>query len=361
MRKFRIVIVLCLCVGWAVRGWARGCRADVARQDKITKERVEIWTQVLSSTSFLGSLTKTSETTVIATVGRYGALNAVNLEIRKKEGSLQNALVESAYRGAAGKSILLGFKDAPPVELLITDVGNDARVTQGIYAPKAVTTVVLSAALSDEALARLRNVFTSRYVDAVRVTLSGDVRIELSVDEDAGEELMNKFICFYKALDAGGVVLAPSMESTASDSGEGRAKIAGRYVRRGDDRDYAELRPDGTFSLLQQGMQIEGTYQIEGDAVTLRSPRIRGGQKGRVVGDTIVDPQGTVWEKKAESKAATLITVEQVIAMVNAKLPEDVIIRTVKASTLSFTLSPDVLTELKNAGVSDAVIRALIP
>jgi hypothetical protein len=193
MRNLRLFIFLCLCPTVAVHGWARGCRPDVVRQDRITKQRVEVWTQVLSSTSFLGSLWGTSETTVIATVGRYGSLNAVNVEIHKREGSFQNALVESAYRGAAGKSIFLGFKDAPPVELVITNVGNDARVSQGVFAAKAVTTVVLSAALSNDALARLRESFTTRYVDAVRIMLSGDVRIELPIDEDTGEELLGKF------------------------------------------------------------------------------------------------------------------------------------------------------------------------
>lgn len=362
MYKIRVFVLLSVCLISPVRIWARGCRPDVVRQDKITKQRVEIWTQVLSSTSFMGSLWKNSEMTVKATMGRYGSVNALNLEIQKSDGSLQRALLESAYRGAAGKSIFLGFKDGPPIELLITDVGNDARVAQGLFAPKAVTTVVLSAVLDNQRLANLRETFTSRHVDAIRVTLSDGVQIDLPIDEDTAEELMGKFECFYKSLDESGVTLTPEVETAvnAKDTPEG-ASVVGRYIRRGDDRDFADLRADGTFSLSQQGMQLEGTYQVTGDAITLASPRIRGGQKGRVVGTTIVDPQGNVWEKKVEAKAPTTITVEQIVAMVTAKLPDDVIVKTIKASTLDFTLTPDVLVQLKSGGVSDAVIRAMTP
>jgi hypothetical protein len=360
MHQLRIAVFICAAVGITAQGWARGCRPDVVRQDKITKQRAEIWTQVVSSTSFMSSLWKDSETTVKATIGRYGSVHALNLEIHKREGSLERALLESSYRGTAGKAILFGFKDAPPVELLITDVGNDARVAQGVFAAKAVTTVVLSAVLANDALGRLRDVFTSRSVDAIRVTLSGDVHLEMAVDEDTAEELMEKFQCFYKALDASGVVLTADASATVPTSGS-LASVAGRYVRQGNDRDFAELRPDGSFSLMQQGMQLEGTYQVQGDAIVLNSPRIRGGQKGRIVGETIVDPQGTVWEKKVESKETKPITVEQVIAMVTAKLPEDVIVKTVKTSTLGFTLTPEILIQLKDAGVSDLVIRAMTP
>jgi hypothetical protein len=108
-------------------------------------------------------------------------------------------------------------------------------------------------------------------------------------------------------------------------------------------------------------MRLDGTYQVTGDAITLTSPRIRGGQTGRLVGDTIVDPQGNVWEKKVEPKVSHSITVDQIIAMVTARLPDDVIVKTIKTSALSFTLTPDVLVQLKTGGVSDAVIRAMTP
>jgi len=45
--------------------------------------------------------------------------------------------------------------------------------------------------------------------------------------------------------------------------------------------------------------------------------------------------------------------------MVAAKVPDDVIITTIRASGTKFSLTPDDLIKLKSAGVSDDIIRAM--
>lgn len=64
--------------------------------------------------------------------------------------------------------------------------------------------------------------------------------------------------------------------------------------------------------------------------------------------------------KHAEpQKTATQLTIDQVIQMVAAKLPDDIIITTIQKSSSKFELTPEALIKLKTAGVSDAVIRAM--
>ena len=105
---------------------------------------------------------RTSEISVFATVGRYGTLNAVKIEIQKREESATNAAFESAYRGAVGKQFYFGFKNGDPVAFVVTEVGNEAKVQQGLFSAKGVTTVVLSAVVQDNELATLRDALTSR-------------------------------------------------------------------------------------------------------------------------------------------------------------------------------------------------------
>jgi hypothetical protein len=45
--------------------------------------------------------------------------------------------------------------------------------------------------------------------------------------------------------------------------------------------------------------------------------------------------------------------------MATAKLPDDVIIATIRNSRSKFDLTPEALIKLKTAGVSDAVIRVM--
>lgn len=344
--------------------WAQNCKPDVSREDKISKQNVEVWTQSLFSTSFGSSLMSTSEMSVFATVGRYGSINAVNIEIHKSEESATNAAFESAYRGAVGKTFYFGFKNGDPLAFVVTDIGNESKVQQGLFSAKGVTTVVLSAVVQDDELATLRDALTSRQIDAFRIVLSGDVRIEKSVNEKNGKKLMEKFSCFYQSLDKKGIVLSAASPKSqpAQPVPPTDGSVPGKYVRKDKSTDYIEFNPDGTFSLHQDGKDYRGNYYVQADTVTIQVPN-SWESKARINGNTMVDSHGTVWERQAEpQKAATAaqLTNEQIIQMVEAKLPDDVIIATIRKSSSKFDLTPDALIKLKAAGVSDAVLRAMM-
>lgn len=357
------------------QAWAQNCKPDVSREDKISKERINIWAQVLFSTSFGSSLMSTSEVGITATIGRYGFINAVNLEIQKREESATNAAFESAYRAAVGKPFYFGFKNGDPVAFVVTEVGNEAKVQQGLFAAKGVTTVILSAVLQDNELAALRDALTTRQIDAIRMILAGDVRIEKSVNDKNGKKMMEKFSCFYQSLDKQGIVLSPAgsqnpagQSASVSDNGmpprDYAASAPGKYVSKSKGSDFLDLNPDGMFSLSHNGMSVGGSYKVQGDTLNLtfqqnnRSMTVR----LRFSDDTIIDPDGLVWEKQPDPQksAATQLTIDQIIQMAEAKLPDDVIIATIRKSGSKFDLTPDALIKLKNAGVSDAVLRAMM-
>lgn len=134
-------------------------------------------------------------------------------------------------------------------------------------------------------------------------------------------------------------------------------------MRKGKSSDFIELGSDGMFVLLQAGKSLGGNYKIQGETLTLMSPRLRGQtSKASLIGDTITDDEGTLWEKHAETQnTASQLTIDQIIQMVTAKLPDDIIITSIRNSSSKFNLAPEALIKLKTAGVSDAVIRAMTP
>ena len=79
----------------------------------------------------------------------------------------------------------------------------------------------------------------------------------------------------------------------------------------------------------------------------------------KISGNTVTfSSDGNVYEKQSEpQKTATQLTIDQILQMVAAKLPDDVIITTIRKSGSKFDLTPDALVKLKTAGVSDAVLR----
>lgn len=366
-----VYIFMLVCCFSTSQAWAQDCKPNVSREDKITKERIDIWTQSLFSTNFGSSLMSTSEISVFATVGRYGTFNAVNIEIQKREESATNAAFESAYRGAVGKQFYFGFKNGDPVAFVVTEVGNEAKVQQGLLSAKGVTTVVLSAVVQDNELATLREALTSRQIDSFRIVLSGDVRIEKSVNDNNGKKLMEKFSCFYQLLDKRGINLSavagsrtsPVDTSVIDTSVDYSKSAAGKYVNQKNRTEYIELKPDGTFYVQRKTSGYAGKYEITGNIITTVLPDGRAG-RDKIQADAIIESDGTIWAREGGSPATSsapseVLTNEEVIRLTLAKLPDSVILTKIRNSTCKFDVSTDGLIKLKQAGVSDAVIQAM--
>ncbi|MFN0278936.1 MAG: hypothetical protein ACKVRN_10070 [Pyrinomonadaceae bacterium] len=287
--------------------------------------------------------------------GRNGTSNYVAVQIQKQEESKQNATFESALRAAKGNQFYFGIKNAEPAMFTATEVSNSSKAG-GLITGKIITTVVLSATVSNNELAALRESLTHKQIDAVRVVLAGDLRIEKPVNDKTGKKMMEKFVCFYQSLDKKGTDLsAVGLQPVPPSDGS----IPGKYIRKDKSSDYIELKPDGTFSLQQGGKGYEGNYNVKADTVTVQVSNAPASNLN-IIGNTIVEPDGTVWEKQAEpQKVAAQLTIDQIIQMVAAKLPDDIIIMTIQKSSSKFDLTPEALIRLKTAGVSDAVIRAM--
>ena len=94
------------------------------------------------------------------------------------------------------------------------------------------------------------------------------------------------------------VAPAPQTEQTAQVVEPAPAvSVPGVYFRRDKTSDYIEFRTDGTLHLLQDGKNYDGNYEIQADTITIRGQRLPA-STGRLIGNTMVDPHGTVWEKQ---------------------------------------------------------------
>jgi hypothetical protein len=327
-------------------------------RDNISKQQVDRWHQTLFSTGFGSSLMNTSQVSIIAMVGRYGTANFISIQIQKQEESKQNATFESEYRAEKGNQFYFGLKNGEPLVFEATEVSNETKAG-GVLVGKLITTVVLSAVVPDKELATLREALTRKQIDGVRVVLAGNVRIEKAVDDKNGKKMMEKFSCFYQSLDKRGIDLSASLSQTVQPTPPSDSAILGKYIRKDRNSDYIELNADGTFFFQQDGKGYRGNYNVQADTLTAQVSNAPA-TKLRIIGNTIVEPDGTVWEKQGEpQKAPAQLTIAQIIQMVEAKLPDDIIITTIQKSGSKFELTPETLIKLKTAGVSDAVIRAM--
>jgi len=97
----------------------------------------------------------------------------------------------------------------------------------------------------------------------------------------------------------------PSPVSDAAQSGDNTASFQGRYFYKGNNNDFIELDPGGAYFGQQHGKDFKGTYTIVGYNLTYINERTGRKFKSHIIGDTLNDPDGMVWEKHSESEPAS--------------------------------------------------------
>jgi hypothetical protein len=347
------ICVLMLCFS-SSHVWAQNCKPDVSQVDKISKQPQDYWFQTIV----------TSDVAITVWLRSSANGNSVAVQIDKQEAAAtSNTQFQSALHAEKGNQFYFGLKNGEPAAFVATTVQNETKVSgsfmAGFTGKNLYTKVVLAANVQAKDLETIRDALTRKQIDAIRIVLAGDVRIDKSVNDKDGKKMMDKFLCFYHSLEKNGIgTSAAGLQPVPPMD----AAIPGKYIRKDKPSDYIELNPDGTFSLQQDGKGHGGNYNVQADTITVQVLNAPASSL-RVSGNTLVEPDGTIWEKQGETQkvpAAAQLTNEQIIQMVAAKLPDDVIIAAIRKSASKFDLTPDALIKLKTAGVSDAVLRAMV-
>jgi hypothetical protein len=195
------LLALALLLGSATTVIAGQCDPDFSGTDRITKERVEQWQQVLTSTGLLSAALMDNDVTFSILLTRAGSKNLVSVAIQKVEENLARASFETQFRAARGDEVLFGFKNGSPVNLTITKGSNSAKA--GSFSGKLNMSAVWEAEVSDTELANIRDALTTRLIDAIRITAASG-QIDRAIPEKNAQRLMQKFGCFCRAVDSGG-------------------------------------------------------------------------------------------------------------------------------------------------------------
>jgi hypothetical protein len=358
-----IALIFSLCCSTSFPSYAASCKPSREWTDNITKQHIIQWEHIITKVGFWKSMV-VEPIHIWALVIRWGDTNVLNLQLQKIEKSRDRAVFESQFRAAKGDHFFLGMKDGDPLMFTAIEVNNQSKIDRD---EGLITTIILSAHISDKDMGLFRNVLTSKPIDAVRILLASGP-VERTIDESNGAKMQEQFSCFYQYLDKNGLYhpavaqnpAAPEVRGNAPTSQDYSTSIPGKWVTKGNNTDYIEYSVDGTFFAQRGGRGFAGTYKVQADTITMQMPN---GQatRGRLAGSTITDSDGVVWDKQSEPKkaAGAPLSIEQISQMVASKLPDDVIIKTIQNSGTRIEATPEVLIKLKSVGASDAVIRAI--
>jgi hypothetical protein len=140
-------------------------------------------------------------------------------------------------------------------------------------------------------------------------------------------------------------------------------RLPATYASAQNPADKLQLNADNTFSLQEGGQGYQGTFAANGNTVELN---ISGGSKttATIQGNNLTDGSGQTWvlgEQSARSAAGDAVLQNQdVIKLVKAGLDDTLIIAKIGSSKCQFDTSTDALIQLKQSGVSAAVLKAVV-
>ncbi len=140
-------------------------------------------------------------------------------------------------------------------------------------------------------------------------------------------------------------------------------RLPSTYASAGAPADLLQLNADNSFSLQEAGQTYRGTFAVAGSTLELN---ISGGPKtaATIQGNSLADSSGQTWvlreQPTAGAGSAALFQNQDVIKMVKAGLDDSLIISKIGSSKCQFDTSTDALIQLKQSGVSAAVLKAIL-
>jgi hypothetical protein len=128
--------------------------------------------------------------------------------------------------------------------------------------------------------------------------------------------------------------------------------------------DQLQLNPDNSFSLQAAGESYHGTFVVKGSTVELSIRETGDKTTATIQGSNLTDSSGQTWARREQSAetapGAVTLGNQDIIKMVKAGLGDDLIIAKIGGSKCQFDTSTDALIQLKQSGVSPAVLKAIV-
>jgi hypothetical protein len=140
-------------------------------------------------------------------------------------------------------------------------------------------------------------------------------------------------------------------------------KLPSTYVSAQVQTDQLQLNADNTLSLQEAGQTYRGTFVQNGSTLELN---INDGPKttATIEGNNLTDSSGKIWvpggQPAQPASGASVLQNQDIIKMVKASFDDATIIAKIGSSKCQFDTSTDALIQLKEAGVSAAVLQAMV-
>ncbi|MGA2435007.1 MAG: hypothetical protein ABSG25_06940 [Bryobacteraceae bacterium] len=141
-------------------------------------------------------------------------------------------------------------------------------------------------------------------------------------------------------------------------------RLPSTYVNAQAAADHLQLNADNSFSLQESGQKYHGIFQVNGNTVELGIIETNTQTTAKIQGNSLTDASGQTWNLQAQSagiaSGAAVLHNDDIVKMAKAGFGDAIIVAKIRGSNCQFDTSTDALIQLKQNGVSAAVITAMI-
>jgi hypothetical protein len=135
------------------------------------------------------------------------------------------------------------------------------------------------------------------------------------------------------------------------------------YVSAQTPSDQLQLNADNSFLLQEAGQTYSGAFAVNGNTVAITIDANTKTQM-TIQGNTLTDPSGQIWALREPSAPASSSTPalrnEDIIKLAKVGIDDATIIAKIESSKCQFDTSTDALIQLKQSGVSAAILKAML-
>jgi hypothetical protein len=141
-------------------------------------------------------------------------------------------------------------------------------------------------------------------------------------------------------------------------------RLPATYVSTQAPADQLQLNADNSFSLQEAGQTYHGNFSLSGNTLELRISETNTNTTAAIQGGNLTDSNGQTWVLREQASrpvpVADVVRNQDVISLVKAGLDDEIVIAKIGSSKCQFDTSPEALTQLRQRGVSAAVIKAMV-
>jgi hypothetical protein len=136
------------------------------------------------------------------------------------------------------------------------------------------------------------------------------------------------------------------------------------YVSAQDQTDHLQLNVDSSLLLQEGGQNYRGTFVVNGNVLEISITDTNTKTTMTIQGGTLTDASGQTWSlgdqsaQTASSEGA--LRNEDIIKLAKVGIDDATIIAKIGSSKCQFDTSTDALVQLKQNGVSVAILKAMV-